>query len=61
VPVFTSSYDRQIPHGLLVGYVKEVDDHDRDRVERVTLRPGIALGRLAQVWVIPIERPRQRR
>ena len=61
VPVFTSSYDRQIPHGHLVGYVKEVDEHDRDRVERVTLRPGIALGRLAQVWVIPIERPRQRR
>ena len=59
-PVFSSSYDAQIPHGLLVGYVQEVDDHDRDRVERVTLRPGIALGQLAQVWVLPYERPRGR-
>ena len=61
VPVFTSSYDEQIPHGLLVGYVEEVDDHDRDRVERVTLRPGIRLGKLAQVWVLPIRKPERRR
>lgn len=62
VPVFSSSYDAQIPHGLLVGYVQEVDDHDRDRVERVTLRPGIALGQLSQVWVLPYKpRPGRQR
>jgi hypothetical protein len=38
-----------------------VDDHDRDRVERVTLRPGIPLGKLAQVWVLPYRKPNDRR
>ena len=58
--VFTSSYDEQIPQGLLVGYVDRIEDPDRDRVDQVTLRPALALGRLAHVWVLPYKR-RERR
>ena len=53
--VFTSSHDEQVPAGLLVGWVEEVTDTDRDTVLEVTVKPAASLGRLSQVEVLKVE------
>ena len=53
--VFTSAHDKNIPAGLLVGWIDEVTDADRDSVLEVTVTPAASLGRLSQVEVLKIE------
>jgi rod shape-determining protein MreC len=50
--VFTSSYDRMVPPGLLVGAIEEMEDPQRDGVLEVRVTPAASLGRLGQVEVL---------
>jgi rod shape-determining protein MreC len=49
---FTSRYHEQIPPGLYVGDVSDVEDVDEDGLQEVALLPAAALGRLSQVHVL---------
>ena len=54
--VFTSAHDRSVPAGLLVGWIDEVSDADRDGVLEVTVTPAVSLGRLSQVEILKVAR-----
>lgn len=51
-PVFTSSYDPLVPPGLLVGFVDEIEDPERDGILEVRVTPAASLGRLSQIEVL---------
>jgi rod shape-determining protein MreC len=51
-PVFTTAHVEQVPPGLLVGWIDEVEDTERDGVLEVSLTPAAYLGRLSQVEVL---------
>ncbi|MHC4954417.1 MAG: rod shape-determining protein MreC [Planctomycetota bacterium] len=51
-PVFTSSFDRDIPPGLLVGRIEKATDTEGDGVVEVSVRPAAGFVRLGQVDVL---------
>jgi len=51
-PVYTTSYHKLIPPGLVVGWVAEVEDLDQDGTAEVKVTPAAALGRWAQITVL---------
>jgi rod shape-determining protein MreC len=53
---FTSRYHMQIPPGLYVGDVSDVEDVDEDGLREVALLPAAALGRLSLVHVLVQQR-----
>jgi cell shape-determining protein MreC len=55
-PVFTSSYSEEIPAGLLVGEIEEVEDQERDGVLEVRGTPAASLGRFAQIEVLKLRK-----
>ena len=52
MPVFTSSFDRDIPPGLLVGRIRSVKDAESDGIFEVAVEPASAFVRLGQVEVL---------
>ena len=52
MPVFTSSFDRDIPPGLLVGRIRSVKDAESDGIYEVSVEPASAFVRLGQVEVL---------
>lgn len=54
-PVFTSSYSKEIPGGLLVGEIEEVEDQESDGVLEVRGTPAASLGRFAQIDVLRLK------
>ena len=57
-PVFTSSFDPDIPPGLLVGRIEKAIDAEGDGVVEVSVRPAAGFVRLGQVEVLVPERQR---
>ncbi|MHC4341773.1 MAG: rod shape-determining protein MreC [Planctomycetota bacterium] len=55
-PVFTSSYNEEIPPGLLVGEIEEVEDQEQDGVLEVQGTPAASLGRFAQIEVLKLRK-----
>jgi len=51
-PVYTTRYHKAIPPGLVVGWVDEVKDLDRDLIPEIKVTPAAALGRWAQITVL---------
>lgn len=49
---FTSRYHPQIPPGLYVGEISDIEDVDEDGLQEVALLPAAALGRMSLVHVL---------
>jgi len=58
LPVLTSSYDADIPPGLLVGRIEAVSDEEGDGVREVAIQPAASFVRLGQVDVLVPRRGR---